>query len=119
VSKKNQRNLRLKKHAGATVPDHDRTEFAEEATPFPNIASESIQNAEAETEPQTASRTLGYIALTSAIASLFVWPAFLGSFAALFGFFAYIQGSRSLGMWSIVIGLISLAGFFLLVPMYA
>lgn len=73
-------------------------------------------------EPETAvtqNAAMGWLALTLAIASLFFWPAILGPGAAIIGFFALTRGNRALGIWSIVIGLISFMAFIVLVPLYA
>jgi hypothetical protein len=61
---------------------------------------------------------LGWIALIVGIASLFFWPALLGSVAIIAGIFAWVRGSRALGSWSIVLGFISVVAYFLLVPYY-
>jgi hypothetical protein len=64
-------------------------------------------------------KTLGIVALVLAAISLFFMPAVLGPAAAVVGFAAYLQGNRTLGLWSIALGLISIAAYFLLVPYYA
>lgn len=72
-------------------------------------------------EPETAvtqNAAMGWLALTLAIASLFFWPAILGPAAAIIGFFALTRGNRALGIWSIVIGLISFMAYIVLVPLY-
>lgn len=71
--------------------------------------------------PNTANerKSLGWIALIIAIASLFYWPAVLGPAAAIIGFIAYIRGNRALGVWSVAIGLIALLAFLFLVPYYS
>lgn len=66
-----------------------------------------------------AYRWIGITALTLSLLSLFVLPTLFGSAASLLGFFAYMVGQRSLGIWSVMIGLLSLAGYFLLVPLFA
>ncbi|WP_019533022.1 hypothetical protein [Paenibacillus ginsengihumi] len=66
-----------------------------------------------------AYRWVGLTSLALSVLSLFVLPAVFGSAASLLGFFAYMVGQRSLGIWSVVIGLLSLAGYFVLVPLYA
>ena len=61
---------------------------------------------------------VGWFALALAIASLFVWPALLGPAAVLFGFVSWMQGSRALGIWSIVLGIISFIAYLALAPLY-
>ncbi|MDO3678182.1 hypothetical protein [Paenibacillus ehimensis] len=73
----------------------------------------------AQEQAETSYRWLGYTALVLSILAWFLYPALLGSTSALLGLFAYMLGERSLGTWSIVIGLIALAGYFILVPLYA
>ena len=54
-----------------------------------------------------------------AIASLFVWSAVLGPAAVVLGFIAWARGSRTLGLWSIAIGVVSFFAYFVLVPFYS
>ncbi|MBP1156310.1 MULTISPECIES: hypothetical protein [unclassified Paenibacillus] len=68
--------------------------------------------------PSVSYRWLGYTALILAVLSLMMFPVLLGSSATLLGLFAFMLGQRALGTWSIAIGLISLAGYFVLVPLY-
>ncbi|MFE5319907.1 hypothetical protein ACFQ88_14470 [Paenibacillus sp. NPDC056579] len=77
----------------------------------------SMENARGGTAAN--SRWLGYTALALAILSMFMLPAILGSGAMLIGAIAFGLGSRALGVWSVILGLISLAGYFLLVPLYS
>lgn len=62
---------------------------------------------------------IGWVALITAFLSLFLWPYVLGPAAALLGIAAFVQGSRSLGIWSAVIGIISMLSYWVLVPIYA
>ncbi len=77
--------------------------------------SEAARSERAEEKPAF----LGWLALILALASLFVWPAVLGSAGAVLGFMAVARGQKALGIWSIVLGLIALAAYFLLVPYYS
>lgn len=63
-------------------------------------------------------RTFGWVSLIAAIASLFIWPVVLGPAAAIMGFIAYNKGSRTLGVWSIVIGLLAFIAYLFIVPYY-
>lgn len=65
----------------------------------------------------SSTRWLGYTALILAVLSLMLFPVLLGSTATLLGFFAFMLGQKALGVWSVAIGLISLAGYFVLVPL--
>lgn len=72
-----------------------------------------------QTKTAGGNKTLGWIALIFAIASLFYWPAVLGPAAAIIGVIAYIRGNRALGVWSVAIGLIALLAFLFLIPYYS
>jgi hypothetical protein len=62
---------------------------------------------------------VGWVAIMLAVASLFVWPAVLGPAAILLGFISWVQGSRALGIWSVVLGVISFIAYIALVPLYS
>jgi hypothetical protein len=112
----------------ADVHREDDTEFAEDAA-LPSIRYPSgerrlirhrdVERSREESEERTRQGSmLGWISLIVGIASLFFWPALLGSIAMLSGIFAWIRGSRALGSWAIVLGFISIVAYFLLVPYY-
>ncbi|AFC32242.1 hypothetical protein PM3016_5546 [Paenibacillus mucilaginosus 3016] len=98
-------------------------EYAAEVAPPMTVQNvrQPVSKAEGQEGAGTtaAMKWIGYTALILAVLSLFVAPALLGSSAALFGFFAFVLGQRAIGALSILIGLISLAGYFILVPLYA
>lgn len=64
----------------------------------------------------TASRTVGYVGVGLGIASLFVWSIILGPLAAVMGFYAYSQGSKTSGAWAIGLGAIATLSYFFLIP---
>jgi hypothetical protein len=107
---------------------HDREEFAADMA-APNLPVRPLNEPEDERPElnevtrrervQEKPRYMGWLALILAVASLFVWPAVLGPAGAVLGFMALARGHRALGIWSIVIGLISFAAYFLLVPYYS
>ncbi|WP_036745749.1 hypothetical protein [Paenibacillus sp. UNC451MF] len=68
---------------------------------------------------QEKSRWLGYTALAVAVLSMFMFPTLFGSAAIVLGGISYMKGMRALGVWSVILGLISLAGYFLLLPLYS
>lgn len=102
-------------------------EFASEAAPAP-IFSRPAENRREEpnagevhsVEEETArsGKTVGWIGLVLAIASLFIYPVLLGLGAIAFGVAAFLQGSRSLGVWSASIGGVALLAYYVLVPYY-
>lgn len=96
--------------SGAPVSVRERTE---------DRAVRTTSEGQAPERSGTAYRWLGLTAIVLAVLSLFAFPALLGSTAAVLGLFAYSVGQRALGGWALAIGLISLAGYFILVPLYA
>lgn len=76
-----------------------------------------FRSIEKEQEQQKMVAT-GWFALFLAVVSLFVWPAILGPSAVLFGIMSWIQGSHVLGIWSIVLGVLSFLAYLILVPLY-
>ncbi|BBH21258.1 hypothetical protein Back11_26030 [Paenibacillus baekrokdamisoli] len=73
---------------------------------------------EAVRKTRSAGHATGWAALVIALLSWFVWPVLLGATAAVVGFLAYRQGARGLGIWSITLGLIALATYLVLIPIY-
>ncbi|WP_282941493.1 hypothetical protein [Paenibacillus sp. RC67] len=68
---------------------------------------------------QDKSRWLGYTALAVSVLSMFMFPTLFGSAAIVLGGISYMKGMKALGVWSVILGLISLAGYFLLLPLYS
>jgi hypothetical protein len=69
-------------------------------------------------EAKSTARAIGWAALVLAILSWLMWPVLLGATAAVVGFMAFRQGARGLGVWSITLGLIALASYLVLIPIY-
>ncbi|MEW9701630.1 hypothetical protein [Paenibacillus sp. SI8] len=67
-------------------------------------------------ESVTRNKAVGYIALFVALASLFVWPVLLGVSGVILGIIAVFFGNKALGSWSIGLGLVAVAAYFLLIP---
>lgn len=108
-------NQQQESNAGDIAADDDfgKTEFAAESAAMPTDI--------AQVDPETAvtqHAAFGWLGLILAIASLFFWPAILGPAGAMIGFLAISQGSRALGIWSIVLGAISFISYILLAPLY-
>lgn len=103
-------------------PFEQDSEFATElSTPYAIGHEKMDRSVEVDENRKTLAdaRGLGWIGLAVAVASLFIWPAILGTIAAIIGVIAYIRGSKAMGAWTVVIGLVSLIAFFFLVPYYA
>jgi hypothetical protein len=99
--------------------EHNEEYSAEIAAPLANrqfVRNEGDDKAAQEEEAATGGAWLGWLALATAILSLFVWPTVLGSAAVVAGVIAFWLGSRALGVWSATIGLVALAAYFLLLP---
>jgi hypothetical protein len=105
---------------------HADEEYAAELAPPPmalrnNVRPRADIEAFVEDDPAAASqnRTLGIVALVLAAISLFFLPAILGPASIVVGFAAYVRGSRTLGVWSMALGLLAVAAYYVLVPYYA
>lgn len=61
-------------------------------------------------------RTTAWIAIVLAIGSLLFWPAVLGPAAVVMGAVAYASGNKSVGIWSVALGLLSVIAYFVLLP---
>jgi hypothetical protein len=62
--------------------------------------------------------TWGWVALSVAVISLFISPLIFGTASIILGIIAYFQGTRSLGGWSIGLGLVAVFAFLFLAPYY-
>ncbi|WJH33050.1 hypothetical protein N6H14_23030 [Paenibacillus sp. CC-CFT747] len=66
-----------------------------------------------------AAVTMSWVALVTALASLFVIPSVLGIAAVAFGAIAYASGARKRSVWAMIIGGVSMVSYWMLVPYYA
>jgi hypothetical protein len=105
--------------------NEENEEFAAEFAPTPLLGNQlpnRVEKADFETEEDdTSSRggqTFGWIGLVLAIASLFIYPVAMGFAAVIMGLVAFVQGSRALGSWSVIIGGIALLAYYVIVPYY-
>ncbi|NDI33700.1 DUF4190 domain-containing protein [Chengkuizengella sediminis] len=121
IGNRNERNQMNDNLSNDNVEPFDE-EYAEEYAPF-NVANfnrernETIQSDVEEARDIGANTTLGIISLVFALASWFIYPLILGPAAAVFGFVAWYQGSRTLGGWSIALGVIAFLAYMVL-PLY-
>ncbi|MDQ0088440.1 hypothetical protein J2T12_001846 [Paenibacillus anaericanus] len=65
----------------------------------------------------TMGSTVGYVGVGLGILSLFMWSIILGPIAAIMGFYAYSQGRKTSGAWSIGLGILATLSYFILIPM--
>jgi hypothetical protein len=105
---------------------HADEEYAAELAPPLSNFRDSVRpradiEAFVEDDPAAASqnRTLGIVGLVLAAISLFFLPAVLGPASVVVGFAAYVRGNRTLGVWSMALGLLAVAAYYVLVPYYA
>ncbi|XEC96837.1 hypothetical protein AB6A23_10035 [Paenibacillus tarimensis] len=126
MANRKKRNYNKRNAARNRKPVHHDAEAAAEMAAAPvRTAVSPRDNAEdrslrrtADTT-QAAGRTVGWFALAFAIASWFIWGVLLGATSVVLGFIAYRQGSRSLGVWSITLGIIALLANLILTPLFA
>lgn len=121
-------NQKHKKRQAADVREHQAdTEFAADVSPVPvrplhveedNDSPSYLKDGAVEAEPGSASKVLGWTALIVSLLSLFVFPSLLGPAGAVIGFFSFMQGSRTLGAWAMILGLVSLFVALFLSPFY-
>lgn len=109
--------------------EQHREEYAAEVAPIPVTSRPEPQRSQEAQDQQRAgagssagsktasgSKTAGYIGLGLGIASLFMFSLLLGPAAAVIGFYAYSQGQKTLGAWSIGLGLLSAVSQLLMIP---
>ncbi|WP_018756716.1 hypothetical protein [Paenibacillus terrigena] len=82
----------------------DREEYSAEVAPGAWVEKDDMGRTAREDADAGAGVSLGWIALVFAIASLFFWPVIMGPTAGILGFYAYQQGQRGLGSWSMILG---------------
>jgi hypothetical protein len=101
------------------MPHNTRAQSRRDDEATPDGPLESIGSLVAdEGEAAAQSYTLGIVALVMAAVSLFFLPAVLGPAAVVVGFAAFVRGNRTLGLWSMALGLLAVAAYYVLVPYY-
>ncbi|WP_187386519.1 hypothetical protein [Paenibacillus ihumii] len=113
------RRTHQEEYSDEVAPTH-KEEYSAEVAPTGTFESsradrEADQGGAAE-DTGTASRTVGYVGVGLGIASLFVWSIILGPLAAVMGFYAYSQGSKTSGAWAVGLGAIATLSYFFLIP---
>lgn len=109
----------------------DKEEYASEISPTASVGptnwdttehrdnrSEGAEAERADTDvaDNSIGRTVGYVGVGLGIASLFLWSIVLGPLAAVLGFYAYSQGAKTSGGWSIGLGIVATLSYFFLIP---
>jgi len=96
---------------GAEVapPTVVRTGGTERAEPVP-------EKHEADQVMESTGKVAGYMGLAFGIASLFMWSIVLGPAAAVLGYYAYVNGRKTAGAWSIGLGVVATLSYFFMIP---
>nr|WP_235599491.1 MULTISPECIES: hypothetical protein [Paenibacillus] len=96
---------------GAEVapPSVVRTGGTERAEPVP-------EKHEADRVMESTGKVAGYMGLAFGIASLFMWSIVLGPAAAVLGYYAYVNGRKTAGAWSIGLGIVATLSYFFMIP---
>jgi hypothetical protein len=94
------------------------SEFAAEIAD-PSMLGEKREDYAGDGDTGASNQSLGLVALAMSIASLFVLPQWFGLAGIVLGGAAWLMGFRGLGLWSIIIGSISLIAYIVLVPYYS
>ncbi|TKH42173.1 hypothetical protein C1I60_23060 [Paenibacillus terrae] len=92
-----------------------REEYAAEVAPGSPAVTRHEEKDEQHVKSQTG-RISGYIGLAAGIAALFMWSIVLGPIAAVLGFFAYVNGNKTTGIWSIGLGALATLSYFAFIP---
>lgn len=111
-----------KRRARNTKPDkHRDSEAAAELAPLLREREGAGRAVPQEEETATGEnhRILGWLALALSVASLFVLPQWFGLAGIVLGGAAWFTNARGLGIWSIIIGSISLLAYIVLFPYYS
>ncbi|CDN41622.1 MULTISPECIES: hypothetical protein [Paenibacillus] len=115
--------IRKKRHEDWIARSREQfgdVETAAEIAPAPHSESSGSQRRieSLKREVVSAGRSLGWTALVFAVLSWLIWPAFMGITAAVFGYFAFFQGSRMLGGIAMAMGGLAAAVYLILLPLY-
>ncbi|WP_052339148.1 hypothetical protein [Gorillibacterium massiliense] len=113
-----QKRLKEKSSEPASDRHRDRPKWDEDFDDDSEFSTELGRVSGAYT-PQAVSgiKITGWVALALAVISLFAYPGVFGSAAVLIGLYAFVRGSRSLGGWAMVIGVIALVAYWVFAPL--
>ena len=92
-----------------------REEYAAEVAPGSPVVTRH-EDKDEQKVINNSGRISGYIGIAAGIASLFMWSIVLGPIAAVLGFFAYVNGSKTTGIWSIGLGALATLSYFAFIP---
>ncbi|PQP80546.1 hypothetical protein C0Q44_27660 [Paenibacillus sp. PCH8] len=101
-----------------------REEYGAEVAPPTAVRTErSVERStevpekhEADRVMESTGKVAGYMGLAFGIASLFMWSIVLGPAAAVLGYYAYVNGRKTAGAWSIGLGIVATLSYFFMIP---
>ncbi|OMF64648.1 hypothetical protein BK141_13270 [Paenibacillus sp. FSL R5-0765] len=100
-----------------------REEYGAEVAPPTVVRTGGTERSEPVPEKHEADRVMestgkvaGYMGLAFGIASLFMWSIVLGPAAAVLGYYAYVNGRKTAGAWSIGLGIVATLSYFFMIP---
>lgn len=95
--------------------DHHE-EYASEVAPPARTDVHSRKESYSNVDEHSGGHVIGYVGLVLGIAALFMWSVILGPVAAVVGYYAYSQGSKTLGAWTMGLGILATISYFILIP---
>ncbi|MCJ8011399.1 DUF5353 domain-containing protein [Paenibacillus sp. KQZ6P-2] len=98
-----------------TRSDRHEEEYSAEVAPTRSDRYELEDDVDEENDG-TVGRTAGYVGVGLGVASLFMWSIVLGPIAAVTGYYAYSQGSKTWGAWGMGLGILATISYFVLIP---
>ncbi|MEK3788224.1 MULTISPECIES: hypothetical protein [Paenibacillus] len=103
------------KHEDRKRVDYPRMDHQEEyAAEVAPVSSNRVSDTTDRTSD--AGRVSGYIGVALGILAMFMWSVILGPVAVILGFYAYSQGRKVSGGWSIGLGVLATIGYFAFLP---
>jgi hypothetical protein len=120
VGKKSSLHANLYKRADYPRLTHNhKEEYAAEVAPTPiharNVSTQN-KDVDAEEMDDRTGQLAGYVGLALGVLSLFMWSIVLGPIAAIVGYYAYSQGKKATGGWSMGLGILATLSYFFLGP---
>ncbi|OAB34222.1 hypothetical protein PGLA_23815 [Paenibacillus glacialis] len=88
-------------------------EYAAEIAPAPSGIS---NDDDADIMESRTGQMAGYVGLAFGVISLFMWSIVLGPVAAIIGYYAFSQGNKATGGWSMALGILATISYFVLMP---
>jgi hypothetical protein len=96
---------------------NQKEEYATEVAPTPiHVRKDNNQNKDVDVEDMDdkTGQMAGYVGLALGVVSLFMWSIVLGPIAAIVGYYAYSQGKKVTGGWSMGLGILATISYFFL-----